>query len=196
MLVISIGLVASGRIDFSFMPKVEAERVTKARDLESVARERETELLRIDKDKQLEVAGLRSRIEFKQKEVQAQLEVHRERLVAPLRTKLVEVVDAVDDLRGLAALIQPVGHAIAVGVVRVVVRAGVAAVGRPVTVGIGGIRLPSNLDTQAVIAQAGVEQGIGLGGDPMEFRLFGRGISLRQEQARQFAVAPVAAGGD
>jgi Fe2+ transport system protein FeoA len=35
-----------------------------------------------------------------------------------------------------------------------------------------------------------------LGGDPMEFRLFGRGISLRQEQARQFAVAPVAAGGD
>ncbi len=35
-----------------------------------------------------------------------------------------------------------------------------------------------------------------LGGDPMEFRLFGRGISLRQEQARQFAIAPVAAGGD
>jgi Fe2+ transport system protein FeoA len=35
-----------------------------------------------------------------------------------------------------------------------------------------------------------------LGGDPMEFRLFGRGISLRQEQARQFAVSPVAAGGD
>jgi uncharacterized membrane protein YqiK len=34
---------------------VEAERVTKARDLEAVARERETELLRIDKDKQLEV---------------------------------------------------------------------------------------------------------------------------------------------
>lgn len=35
-----------------------------------------------------------------------------------------------------------------------------------------------------------------LGGDPMEFRLFGRGISLRQEQARQFAVSPIAAGGD
>ena len=35
-----------------------------------------------------------------------------------------------------------------------------------------------------------------LGGDPMEFRLFGRGISLRREQARQFAVSPVAAGGD
>jgi Fe2+ transport system protein FeoA len=35
-----------------------------------------------------------------------------------------------------------------------------------------------------------------LGGDPMEFRLFGRGISLRREQAMQFAVSPVAAGGD
>ena len=28
-----------------------------------------------------------------------------------------------------------------------------------------------------------------LGGDPMEFRLFGCGISLRQEQARRFTVA-------
>lgn len=34
-----------------------------------------------------------------------------------------------------------------------------------------------------------------LGGDPLEFRLFGRGISLRQEQARHFTVAPVASGG-
>ena len=34
-----------------------------------------------------------------------------------------------------------------------------------------------------------------LGGDPLEFRLFGRGISLRQEQARHFTVAPVATGG-
>ncbi len=34
-----------------------------------------------------------------------------------------------------------------------------------------------------------------LGGDPLEFRLFGRGISLRQEQARHFRVAPVATGG-
>jgi len=34
-----------------------------------------------------------------------------------------------------------------------------------------------------------------LGGDPLEFRLFGRGISLRQEQARHFMVAPVATGG-
>jgi len=34
-----------------------------------------------------------------------------------------------------------------------------------------------------------------LGGDPLEFRLFGRGISLRQEQARHFRVSPVATGG-
>ncbi len=30
--------------------------------------------------------------------------------------------------------------------------------------------------------------GAALGGDPMEFRLFGSGISLRREQARQFTV--------
>lgn len=36
--------------------------------------------------------------------------------------------------------------------------------------------------------------GAALGGDPMEFRLFGCGISLRQEQARQFTVSPVLAG--
>jgi len=36
--------------------------------------------------------------------------------------------------------------------------------------------------------------GAALGGDPMEFRLFGCGISLRQEQARQFTVSPVVAG--
>ncbi len=34
-----------------------------------------------------------------------------------------------------------------------------------------------------------------LGGDPLEFRLFGRGISLRQEQARHFTVSPIATGG-
>jgi Fe2+ transport system protein FeoA len=33
-----------------------------------------------------------------------------------------------------------------------------------------------------------------IGGDPMEFRLFGCGISLRQEHARHFKVAPVAVG--
>ena len=30
-----------------------------------------------------------------------------------------------------------------------------------------------------------------LGGDPLEFRLFGRGISLRKEQARRFSIADV-----
>ena len=35
-----------------------------------------------------------------------------------------------------------------------------------------------------------------LGGDPLEFRLFGRGISLRQEQARHFRISPVANDGD
>lgn len=30
-----------------------------------------------------------------------------------------------------------------------------------------------------------------LGGDPLEFRLFGSSISLRREQARHFRVAPV-----
>ncbi len=33
-----------------------------------------------------------------------------------------------------------------------------------------------------------------IGGDPMEFRLFGCGISLRQEHAKYFKVSPVAAG--
>lgn len=33
-----------------------------------------------------------------------------------------------------------------------------------------------------------------IGGDPMEFRLFGNGISLRQEHARYFQVQPVGAG--
>ena len=34
-----------------------------------------------------------------------------------------------------------------------------------------------------------------IGGDPMEFRLFGSGISLRQEHARHFQVTPIEAGG-
>ena len=33
-----------------------------------------------------------------------------------------------------------------------------------------------------------------IGGEPIEFRLFGCGISLRQEHARFFQVAPVVAG--
>lgn len=35
--------------------------------------------------------------------------------------------------------------------------------------------------------------GAALGGDPLEFRLFGCGISLRAEQARHFVVSVVAA---
>jgi Fe2+ transport system protein FeoA len=37
--------------------------------------------------------------------------------------------------------------------------------------------------------------GAALGGDPMEFRLFGCGISLRQEQARHFKVTSSDPGG-
>lgn len=34
-----------------------------------------------------------------------------------------------------------------------------------------------------------------IGGDPLEFRLFGSSISLRKEQARQFTIAPLNDGG-
>ena len=34
-----------------------------------------------------------------------------------------------------------------------------------------------------------------IGGDPLEFRLFGSSISLRKEQARQFTIAPLYDGG-
>jgi Fe2+ transport system protein FeoA len=33
-----------------------------------------------------------------------------------------------------------------------------------------------------------------LGGDPLEFRLFGAAISLRREQAQRFSVLPAQAG--
>jgi len=36
--------------------------------------------------------------------------------------------------------------------------------------------------------------GSAIGGDPMEFRLFGCGISLRQEQARSFGVSSIESG--
>ena len=42
--------------------------------------------------KQLDVAELRNQIENKQKEIQGQLEVDRERLVAPFRQRITEVV--------------------------------------------------------------------------------------------------------
>ncbi len=34
-----------------------------------------------------------------------------------------------------------------------------------------------------------------IGGDPLEFRLFGNAISLRKEQARHFTVSPLPTGG-
>lgn len=34
-----------------------------------------------------------------------------------------------------------------------------------------------------------------IGGDPIEFRLFGSGISLRHEDARFFHITPIVAGG-
>ena len=37
--------------------------------------------------------------------------------------------------------------------------------------------------------------GAALGGDPMEFRFFGSGISLRREQASRFTVIPRDSGG-
>ena len=33
-----------------------------------------------------------------------------------------------------------------------------------------------------------------IGGDPLEFRLFGRSISLRREQARHYQVVPIGSG--
>lgn len=36
--------------------------------------------------------------------------------------------------------------------------------------------------------------GAAIGGDPMEFRLFGCGISLRREHARHFKISSVAVG--
>lgn len=51
------------------------------------------------------------------------------------------------------------------------------------------------LMTLGLVEGAEIEvAGAALGGDPIEFRLFGRGISLRIEQARQFAVKVLAAG--
>jgi Fe2+ transport system protein FeoA len=51
------------------------------------------------------------------------------------------------------------------------------------------------LMTLGLVEGAEVElAGAALGGDPMEFRLFGCGISLRQEQARHFTVSSLESG--
>ena len=36
---------------------------------------------------------------------------------------------------------------------------------------------------------------VAIGGDPLEFRMFGNAISLRREQAERFAVTPAGEGG-
>lgn len=47
------------------------------------------------------------------------------------------------------------------------------------------------LMTLGLVEGAEIElAGAAIGGDPLEFRLFGRGISLRREQARHFSVTP------
>ena len=52
------------------------------------------------------------------------------------------------------------------------------------------------LMTLGLVEGAEVEvAGRALGGDPIEFRLFGCGISLRQEQAERFTVTAAEAGG-
>lgn len=52
------------------------------------------------------------------------------------------------------------------------------------------------LMTLGLVEGAEVElAGAAIGGDPLEFRLFGRGISLRREQARHFSVVPTGPGG-
>jgi Fe2+ transport system protein FeoA len=51
------------------------------------------------------------------------------------------------------------------------------------------------LMTLGLVEGAEVElAGAAIGGDPLEFRLFGRGISLRREQARHCHVVPIASG--
>ena len=51
------------------------------------------------------------------------------------------------------------------------------------------------LMTLGLVEGAEVElAGAALGGDPMEFRLFGCGISVRQEQARSFALSSSGSG--
>ena len=51
------------------------------------------------------------------------------------------------------------------------------------------------LMTLGLVEGAEVElAGAALGGDPMEFRLFGCGISVRQEQAQRFAVSSAGSG--
>ena len=55
--------------------------------------------------KQLDLAELRNQIGNRQKEVQGQLEVDRERLLAPLRNKLVGIVEQVGKEQGFSLIL-------------------------------------------------------------------------------------------
>lgn len=57
------------------------------------------------REKQLDIAELRNQIENKRREIQGQLEVDRERLVGPLRDKLVSIVEEVGRKEGFSLII-------------------------------------------------------------------------------------------
>jgi len=62
----------------------------------------------------------------------------------------------------------------------------------------GVLRLDTNVQrlmSLGLVEGAEIEMaGRAIGGDPLEFRLFGCGISLRREQADAFLVAPAGSG--
>ena len=55
--------------------------------------------------KQLDMAELQNQIENKRKEIQGQLQVDRERLIAPLRNKLVKIVEEVGRDEGFSLIL-------------------------------------------------------------------------------------------
>ena len=55
--------------------------------------------------KQLDMAELQNKIENERKQIEGQLQVDRERLVAPLRTKLVGIVEAVGREEGFSLIL-------------------------------------------------------------------------------------------
>ncbi len=55
--------------------------------------------------KQLDMAELQNQIENKRKEIQGQLQVDRERLIAPLRNKLVKIVEEIGREEGFSLIL-------------------------------------------------------------------------------------------
>jgi len=74
----------------------------KAKDLESKRFVLSDEVLR---EKQLDMVELRNQIESKQREIKGQLEIDRERIVGPLREKLVQVVEEVGREEGFSLIL-------------------------------------------------------------------------------------------